>query len=151
MDTPDSQIRRLTLWNRFWLGLVLLYALSLAGNLLTEHFSRDALRLHLSWSHSATVKDGSALSLSKNQGSPFVVTHLVKEAARHQEKAVAALPEPFLIYHLKTSVSITPSELAKLAWIQLDGKRVAPPRPGQPVTAVYYKMLEVTTKTTVAN
>jgi hypothetical protein len=152
VETQDRQIRRLLFWNRFWLALACLYTLFLGYNFLFERLTYDVLRLHLSWSKSDTVKNKSTLLFSLNQGGPFAVTHLVKQRnAQDPNAAVATLPKPLLVYRYKSHVEMTTDELAKLVWIAEGGKKVSPPSPGQPVTALHYRPLEVPTRATTAN
>lgn len=151
MDTQNSQVRRLIFWNRFWLVLAVLYALYVGIDFLYERLTYDVVRLHLDWGREDLVEKELGLVLSMNQGGPFVITHLVRQRIGNQDLAVATLPKPFLIYRHKSRIYIRSSELAKFVWINEEGKKVSPPKSGQPVTALHYKLLGITTKATAAN
>lgn len=150
MDTQNTQARRLIFWNRFWLVLASLYALSIGYDFLHERLVNPFLRLHLSWGSTDTPKQERALVFSTNQGPSFVVTHLVRSPTTGFESAVATLPRPLFIPHyeisgIKTRRYITVSELSKLVWVEESGQKASAPKHGEPVKALYYEVMDVTT------
>lgn len=150
MEMQNPQIRRLILWNRFWLTLVTLAALVGGFKYLEHRLIKDSMRLfftsHVRPEDGRTGKSERVLIFSTNQGGPFIVTHLAYGA-----DFVAELPQPRFIpgpkgiaYADTDWSTIYESELDKLSWHNCySGEKVRPPKINEPVRALYYALDQV--------
>src|SRR4028118_18775 len=128
----DKKIRRLVIWNRIWLVLLVLALVSFAGSAwLGSTFSR-ARALSATWLPSGEVR------LSSASDGPFVVTHLVKYGHDEGEKAVARLPQPIAIVD-SAGATIEKDVIAKLAWVNIFGEPVPAPNVGSNIEVLYYR------------
>ena len=131
-----AEVRRLLLWNRVLLVILLLAALGAAGSSLLARLETKAMGL------SASRSNG-GLRLSTASDGPFIVTHLVywEDGARSQ--AYAALPEPLVII-ASGRASVEKEKLQKLAWRSYLGGPAPVPPEGAAITALYYRPLKAT-------
>ena len=74
-----------------------------------------------------------------------MITHLVIGSGDTALAATAELPRPLFVRGPKARTYILASQIAKLVWIDSEGKKVAAPKPNAPVTALYYTTQKVTT------
>ncbi len=145
MNDDSPQIRRLTRWNRFWLVMIVFYTLVSACSYIGHRFIAYATRLQLRWDDNVTAKGQGALMLSSS-GGPYIVTHLATGGSEIDPAlaAIAQLPHPLLL-RPKSYIALSTSQLAKLTWINSEGKKVAPPKPNDPVMALYSEAQKVMT------
>jgi hypothetical protein len=129
-------VRRLVVWNRFWLGLLVLALLLWLGRWLIHGSDWLPTLLRVVWHNGG-------LALTTWSDGPFVVTHLIldgREAADESQKAVAQLSTPVVIIDSK-GANISPEEVKKLIWNDTTGRSISPPREGAPIRALYYRPL----------
>ena len=100
----DWQIRKLQRWNRFWVCLLVIAALTWAGHNFIVAQTQNLYTLYDTW-------DGQGLSLSAMTDGPFVVTHLVDRYSR----SWAALPRPIAVVD-SYGAYISMEDMKKLHW-----------------------------------
>jgi hypothetical protein len=136
MKANDNQLRRLMLWNRFWLGLFMVLLVGGGGlswfNRFVDNVDNNVRALKVSW-----IADG-GIKFSSSSDGPFVVTHLVKVARSEQEKSVARLSQPIVIVD-SAGATLSKSEFDKLSWHGYQGDAQSSPAAGTAITAFYYK------------
>lgn len=130
----DWQIRKLQRWNRFWVCLVVIAALTWAGHSIIDAQSQGISVLYGTW-------DGQGLKLSAMTDGPFVVTHLVDQYG----KTWAALPRPIAVVDSHGSY-IPVEDMKKLRWQDYLGQPCPFPVKNANISAFYYRPL--TTKRT---
>lgn len=147
MNDDNPHIHRLTRWNRFWLASVVLYTLVGGYNYLEHRIISSFSKLYLNWATDESIKGQLALEFSSSQGGPFVVTHLVigSESSDTARAGIAELPRPLFVRGPKARTYILANQLAKLVWIDSEGKKVAAPKPNSPILALYYETQKVVT------
>jgi hypothetical protein len=135
MSVNDTQVRRLVVWNRLWLGLFIAVLLGWAGVLWINHFIENHVRaIRVYW------MDDGGIKLSSSSDGPFVVTHLAKVATSEQEKSVVRLSPPIVIVDSFGAI-ISKSEFDGLKWHGYMGDAHPPPAVGTAIQAFYYKPL----------
>ena len=120
------QIRKLQLWNRFWVCLLVIATLTWAGKHFIDAQTRDLYTLHDTW-------DGQGLKLSAMSDGPFVVTHLVDRYS----KTWAALPRPVAVVN-SHGAYIPVEEMQKLYWQDYLDQPCPFPLKNADIKALYY-------------
>jgi hypothetical protein len=134
-DQGFVDVRRLVLWNRLWLGLLVLGILLAGAQHLSQRLLASTRQLRAAWS------DG-GLTFSSISDGPFVVTHLSVPGVQSEgDKAVAQLAVPVAIIDSR-GARLDPEELRKLTWRNIYGQPVPPPQEGAPIRALYFRPLQ---------
>jgi hypothetical protein len=125
----ERQMRRLLLWNRFWLSLLIMTALAWGVHSFIAAETQDTYTLTERW-------DGQGLKLSALTDGPFVITHLVDRRTR----SWAALPSPIAVVD-SHGVYIPINDVKKLHWQDYLGQPCPFPATNARITALYYRSL----------
>jgi hypothetical protein len=131
MPVDAEQIRRVVIWNRLWLSLLVAAGAAWTCRALIGRIQADVRQLRVAWT-------GDGLALYSQSDGPFVVTHLVRWGAHDSEKAVARLPEPIAIIDSRGAL-VGRDTYEKLIWRNTAGDPVPAPPVGAPVGALYYR------------
>jgi len=147
-NVDNIHLKKIIRWNRFL--TILIVCASIAGGFkyLENRIIAKVTRLELDWMEDSDTHEKFGLEFSTSLGGPFIITHLVTESRGYPDPAVSAtaeLPHPLYMRGPKGHAYIYDEELKKLKWFDSSGKKVAPPRPGDPVIALYYVLQNVGT------
>jgi hypothetical protein len=136
MKTNEERLRRLELWNRFFVALLALAFLGTAVALFLlrayDETQSKIYALHAIW------LPGGEIKFSATSDGPFIVTHLVVDGGLEPEKKVARLPQPIAIIDSHGAV-LSKTQILKLAWVDIYGQTTAAPKAGSVIKALYYR------------
>jgi hypothetical protein len=122
------QIRRLQLWNRFWICLFVVSALYFAA----QNQIRRVRTLTVAYN-----TDGSVKFRSFSDG-PFVITHLALSGdGGVGARATAALTPPLTCID-SSGAYLSQEEVSRLVWRDDHGEKMRAPSPGSKLAALYF-------------
>ena len=130
MKTNEQRIRRLEIWNRALLFLLVLVALIGAGFMLDSKIRSGLRSLTVHWKPSGEIK------FSSPSDGPLIVTHLIRFGSSEAEKIVAQLPRSLAIVD-SSGAEISGDEAKLLKWLNIYGEPATAPKAGAKIGALY--------------
>lgn len=121
----DMQVRRLLIWNRFWLTALVMCMVLGGGWLYLQKETSSIYELKASWSDEG-------LRLSCVGQGPYIVTHLID----WRTKTCAELAKPIVVFD-SYGGRISLSEIKALAWRNTMNEPCEPPKQFSEVEVLY--------------